>query len=113
MAERLIGFKKNSRGCLTSSSPTGVGAPGLRRHQEKLHAERHALPRALPRLNEVEPEGQLREEPRRAAQGNPEGLVVRQADPGEAVGVVLARELTRAPAVRRRVALQLPPGRVG
>lgn len=74
------------------------------RHREKLHVEGLALPRVLLRSDEVGSERQLREEPRRAAQGDPQGLVVRQADPGEAVGGVLARKLVRASAVRRHVA---------
>lgn len=84
------------------------------RHREKLHVEGLALPRVLLRSDEVGPERQLREEPRRAAQGDPQGFLVRQADPVEAVGGVLARELVRAPAVRRRVAAAAGfPGRAG
>lgn len=104
-----------------SSSSSGTAgrcrkSPGgcASRHREKLHVEGLALPRVLLRSDEVGPERQLREEPRRAAQGDPQGLVVRQSDPGEAVGGVLARELVRAPAVRRRVAAAAGlPGRAG
>lgn len=94
-----------------SSSSSGTAgrcrkSPGgwASRRREKLHVEGLALPRVLLRSDEVGPVRQLREEPRRAVQGDPKGLVVLQADPGEAVGGVLARELVRTPAVRRRVA---------
>ena len=64
----------------------GLGVAPSRKAARRLLA----LPRVLLRSDEVGPERQLREEPRRAVQGDPQGLVVRQADPGEAVGGVLA-----------------------
>lgn len=84
------GRRRECREARTGSSPRGTAwqsssssgtagrcwkSPGgwASRHREKLHVEGLALSRVLLRSDEVGPERQLREEPCRAAQGDPKG----------------------------------------